>query len=142
MARRSKSEKSAQKAANRTPATAKRSIESNAARSNSSVASLRRKLESQRLELEETRQQQAASSEVLRIISASAGALTPVFKAIVESAVDLCRARFGAVFRMDGDLLHLVADHNFGPEIEGRAEAQRLREVALLGDDFRRQQGL
>ena len=51
---------------------------------------------------------------MLHIISASAGALTPVFKAIVKSAVDLCGARFGAVFRMEGDLLHLVTDYNFG----------------------------
>jgi two-component system, NtrC family, sensor kinase len=49
----------------------------------SSVADLHKRLERQARELEEARQQQAASSEVLHIISASAGALMPVFKAIV-----------------------------------------------------------
>jgi two-component system, NtrC family, sensor kinase len=67
-----------------------------------------------RRRLDESIAQQVASSEVLRIISASPGALTPVFEAIVKSAVDLCEARFGAVFRMEGDLLHLVTDYNFG----------------------------
>ena len=66
-------------------------------------------------ERDEALEQQKATAEVLRIISASAGALTPVFKAIVKSAVDLCGARFGAVFRMEDDLLHLVTDYNFGP---------------------------
>ena len=36
-----------------------------------------------------------------------------VFDAIVESAVRLCEARFGAIFRLDNGLLHLVAHHNF-----------------------------
>jgi two-component system NtrC family sensor kinase len=93
---------------------AERSTTSKTARAKSSVADLHKQLERQARELEEARQQQAASSEVLHIISASPGALTPVFKAIVESAVDLCGARFGAVFRMEGDLLHLVTDYNFG----------------------------
>jgi len=82
---------------------------------NSSVADLQRQVERQALEIEVAQRQQAASSEVLHIISASAGDLMPVFKAIAKAAVDLCGARFGAVFRMEGDLLHLVTDYNFGP---------------------------
>jgi GAF domain-containing protein len=82
-------------------------------RTKSSITALQKELERQARELEETRQQQAASSEVLQIISSSAGALKPVFQAITKSAVDLCKARFGAVFRMEGNLLHLVTDYNF-----------------------------
>ena len=37
-------------------------------------------------------------------IGASAGSLTPVFQAIVKNAVEVCGARFGAVFKMEGDL--------------------------------------
>jgi hypothetical protein len=73
-----------------------------------------RQIEHLARELEEARQQQAASSRVLHIIGTSPGALTPVFQAIVKSAVEVCQARFGAVFRMEGGLLHLVADYNFG----------------------------
>jgi signal transduction histidine kinase len=39
----------------------------------------------------------------------------PVFDAIVRNAVRLCGAQFGGVFRFDGELLHLVATHNFSP---------------------------
>jgi two-component system, NtrC family, sensor kinase len=83
-------------------------------RTKPSITDLQEQLGRQARELEETRQQQAASCEVLQIISSSAGALKPVFQAITKSAVDLCKARFGAVFRMEGDLLHLVTDYNFG----------------------------
>src|SRR5262245_11288764 len=83
-----------------------------ASRTKSSITNLKKQLEHQARELEEARQQQAASSEVLQIISSSAGALRPVFQAITKSAVDLCKARFGAVFRMEGELLHLVTDYN------------------------------
>jgi len=77
-----------------------------------SIGELRKQIGGQARELEEVRQQQAASSSVLHIIGASPGALTPVFQAIVKNAVELCGARFGAVFKMEGDLLHLAA-HNF-----------------------------
>src|SRR5262249_50667171 len=93
---------------------AERRTTSKAARAKSSVADLKKQIVRQARELEEARQQQAASSRVLHIIGASPGALTPVFEAIVKNAVELCEARFGAVFKMEGNLLHLVADYNFG----------------------------
>ena len=85
-----------------------------ASRTKPSITDLQEQLGRQARELEEARQQQAASSEVLLIISSSAGALKPVFQAITKSAVHLCKARFGAVFGMEGELLHLVTDYNFG----------------------------
>jgi len=57
--------------------------------------------------------QQTATAEILRVISTSPTNVQPVFDAIVESAVRLCEARFGAVFRLDGGLVHLAAHHNF-----------------------------
>jgi GAF domain-containing protein len=53
--------------------------------------------------------QQTATSEILRVISASPTDVQPVFNAIVESATRLCGARVGHLFRFDGELLHLVA---------------------------------
>src|SRR5690242_20010087 len=81
-------------------------------RTRSSVSDLRKQIERQAQEIREARQQQAASSRVLHIIGASPGSLTPVFQAIVKNAVEVCGARFGAVFKMEGDLLHLVGDYN------------------------------
>ena len=65
-------------------------------------------------ELREARARQAATAEILKIIASSPSDAKPVFNAIVKSAVELCGARFGAVFRMEGRLLHLVADQSFG----------------------------
>src|SRR5262249_2648541 len=62
--------------------------------------------------LTESVAQQTATSEILRVISSSPTDLQPVFDAIVASAVRLCGAVNGAVFRYDGKLIHVAAYHN------------------------------
>ena len=63
-------------------------------------------------ERDEALEQQTATSEVLRVISASPGELEPVFQAMLERAVRICGAKFGNIYRWDGDALHLLASHN------------------------------
>jgi len=60
-------------------------------------------------ELRETLERQTATSEVLKVISSSPGELEPVFQAMLENATRICGAKFGTLFRYDGELLHLVA---------------------------------
>src|SRR5262249_23342163 len=67
----------------------------------------------------EALEQQTATSEILRVISSSPTDVQPVFDTIVQSAVQLSRARFGLVYRFDGTLLHLVAHHGLTPEVLG-----------------------
>ena len=63
-------------------------------------------------ELRETTEQHTATSEILRVISSSPSDLQPVFQAMLKNAVRLCDAKFGNIYRWDGDALHLVATQN------------------------------
>jgi len=66
-------------------------------------------------DLTETLEQQTATSEVLQVISSSPGDLEPVFATMLENAVRICDAKFGNVYRWDGEIGHLVAAHNTPP---------------------------
>jgi GAF domain-containing protein/anti-sigma regulatory factor (Ser/Thr protein kinase) len=71
------------------------------------------KVEQQRTrELSETLEQQTATSEVLRTISSSPGELEPVFQTMLENATRICEAKFGTLFRFDGENFHPVAQFN------------------------------
>src|SRR6516165_5273522 len=82
-----------------------------------SDAILREQLDQSRRELKEALEHQAATSEVLDLISRTPTNVQPVFDAIIESAVRLCDAVFGVVWRYDGELLHYAASHNFTPDV-------------------------
>jgi GAF domain-containing protein/DNA-binding response OmpR family regulator/anti-sigma regulatory factor (Ser/Thr protein kinase) len=69
-----------------------------------------------RRELKEARDLQAASAEVLRVISTSPNDVQPVFDTIVRSAVRLCDGVIGAVNTFDGELTRVAAVHNYTPE--------------------------
>ena len=66
--------------------------------------------------LSEALEQQAATSEILRVISSSQTDALPVFDAIVQHAARLCDAEFSAVARVADGKLHLVALNNLSPE--------------------------
>jgi GAF domain-containing protein len=63
-------------------------------------------------DLSEALEQQTATSQVLRIISSSPGALQPVFQAMLENATRICEAKFGSMYLYEGDAFRFVAQHN------------------------------
>ncbi|MGZ5873441.1 MAG: GAF domain-containing protein [Bradyrhizobium sp.] len=82
------------------------------ARLQESYADLENKVERRTAELSESLEQQTATSEVLEVISASAGELDPVFKKLLENATRICGAKFGIMWLMEGDATRCVALHN------------------------------
>src|SRR5262249_12345786 len=69
-----------------------------------------------RRELDEAREQQTATAEVLKVISSSTFDLQTVFDRMAENAVRLCGAGHAYIFQFDGKLLRAVAAYNVGPE--------------------------
>src|SRR6266567_6923002 len=79
--------------------------------------------------VEEALEHQAATSEVLRVISSSPAELEPVFQAMLANATRLCEASFGIMFRYETEVFHTVAllgvpsayaeDLHRGPRVPG-----------------------
>jgi len=75
-------------------------------------------------ERDEALLREAANSEILHLISKSAGDLELVFQTILEDATRICNAKFGTLFRFDGSAFHLAAQFGTPPK---HAEFQRRR---------------
>ena len=83
--------------------------------------------------------QQAATAEILRVISSSPADVGPVFSAIVRSAVRLCGGTLSSLYRYDGRRIHFaVTSHPSGlpPQITSQfprpADASSLIGQAIL----------
>ena len=68
-------------------------------------------------ELRESLQQQTATADVLKVIGSSPGELEPVFEAMLQNATRICEAKFGTIFRYDGEFLHWVAGVDTPPAL-------------------------
>jgi signal transduction histidine kinase len=70
-------------------------------------------------DLSEAREQQAATREILGVISSSPTDLQRVMDTVAEHAARLCEASDAQIFRLDGDTFHLAA--SYGPLGPARA---------------------
>jgi two-component system NtrC family sensor kinase len=74
-------------------------------------------------------QQQTATADVLKVISASPGELEPVFQAMLENAVRLCEAKFAMLFLYEGNQFRAVGKWNLPP-----AYAEFLKNNTIVAD--------
>src|SRR5262249_23370973 len=91
-------------------------------------ARLLNELRQRTADLSESLEQQTATSEVLSVIGSSPGELEPVFQAMLENATRICEAKFGTLFRFEGDVYRAVATHNAPQELMDEYGRQGLRE--------------
>jgi signal transduction histidine kinase/putative methionine-R-sulfoxide reductase with GAF domain len=75
-------------------------------------------LEARNHDLTRALDQQTATSDILRVISTSQADLQPIFETIARNSVRLCGGLMGAVFRFDGELMHIGALHGFSADGE------------------------
>ena len=66
-------------------------------------------------ELRQSLEQQTATTEVLKVISAFPGELQPVFQATIDNATRLCGAKFGGLSFLEGDAFRSMAIHGVRP---------------------------
>src|SRR6516162_8002336 len=67
-------------------------------------------------ELNEALDRQAATAEILRLISSSPTGVQPIFDAIVRNFVLLCGTVWGSIYTFDGELVHFAGSYGFSPE--------------------------
>ena len=73
------------------------------------IVDLEKRVEVLSRELGEALEQQAATSEVLRVISNSPGELKPMFQTMLANATRICEANFGVLFRFEGGMVRGAA---------------------------------
>jgi two-component system, NtrC family, sensor kinase len=81
---------------------------------------LERRLAQTQRELSEALERQAATDEVLRVISSSPGELTLVFRTMLENATRICEAKFGVMWLCEGEAFRSVATHGPAAHVEER----------------------
>jgi GAF domain-containing protein len=82
-----------------------------------SIADLEKQLNHRIDELAKAREQQAATAEVLQVISSSPGDLKPVFGSMLAKAMRLCEAQCGFIYQMEQGAMRAMAEIGVPPAL-------------------------
>jgi signal transduction histidine kinase len=88
---------------------------------------LSREVDALRHELEEARQQQAATADVLKAMSRSSFDLGAVLDILVASAARLCRADMASIVQPKGEFFQYAASYGYSPEFIKFMETHPMR---------------
>ena len=111
----------------KTPTAKRRAAPAVARSRHPSNVDLQEQLDHSRRELKEAREQQTATSAVLKVISSSPGELELVFRALLQNAVHICEAKFGNLFLYENNTFRVGAQQN-----APHAYAERWRKHPVL----------
>jgi signal transduction histidine kinase len=87
----------------------KTSLKRRATSSAESIAKLKQTIAAQAQEIREATEQQAATSEILRVIASAPTDIQPVLDAVAESAARLCGSVDAQIYQIEGDMIRKVA---------------------------------
>ena len=101
-----------------------------------SYSALKKRFDAQAGELREALEQQAAMSEILRVIASSPTDLQPVLDTVAENAARLCEANDATINRIDGNTLQRLGSAKYGPmPAFAPANPQSWQSVGTGGDE-------
>jgi two-component system, NtrC family, sensor kinase len=86
-------------------------------------ARLLKELQARTADLQESLEYQTATSDVLKVISRSTFDLNPILEYVIETAIRLCRAHMGSIFRLEEGVYRWTVGYGLDPayrEIEER----------------------
>src|SRR4030095_734066 len=104
----------------------KSSVNRRVSSSEVSIAKLKQTIAAQAREIREGAEQQAATSDILRMIASSPADLQSVLDAIAESAAKLCDAADAVLWRVDGDFFRLASHFGRIPTRVGPGQGRAL----------------
>ncbi|MEO8485347.1 MAG: GAF domain-containing protein [Betaproteobacteria bacterium] len=103
------------------------------ARLRESYAGLERKVDERTAELKTTLQQQTATSEILRVISASPTDVKPVLEAVASRAARLCEAEYALILLSDGDVMRSIVNYAADGSPPAEASSIPLTRTSISG---------